>query len=98
MVDGVPRLDLSLMTWAALGYTSIIATALAYLLYFRVLAAAGSGNLMLVTLLIPPVAIWLGAAVRDESLPLSAYLGFALLAIGLIVLDGRVLRRWRKTI
>lgn len=98
MVDGVPRLDLSLMTWAALGYTSVIATALAYLLYFRVLAAAGSGNLMLVTLLIPPVAIWLGAAVRDESLPLSAYLGFALLAIGLIVLDGRVLRRWRKTV
>ena len=48
-------------TWAAIGYYALIATACAYLLYYRVLAMAGAGNLMLVTLLIPPVAITLGA-------------------------------------
>ncbi|MGB1033443.1 MAG: EamA family transporter, partial [Primorskyibacter sp.] len=72
------------------GADPLIATALAYLLYYRVLAMAGSGNLMLVTLLIPPVAIVLGAVVRDERLSSQALGGFALLALGLIVLDGRL--------
>ncbi|MEO0633993.1 MAG: EamA/RhaT family transporter, partial [Pseudomonadota bacterium] len=71
----------------------IIATAFAYLLYYRVLAMAGSGNLMLVTLLIPPVAIILGALVLDEALPFSAFVGFGQLALGLLILDGRIFRR-----
>ncbi|MGX9354293.1 DMT family transporter [Roseobacteraceae bacterium S113] len=93
LVEGAPRLDLAPITWLAIGYYALIATAFAYLLYYRVLAMAGSGNLMLVTLLIPPVAIVLGAWVRAESLPPQAYGGFALLALGLIVLDGRVFAR-----
>ena len=75
------------ITWAAIGYYAIVATAGAYLLYYRVLAMAGSGNLMLVTLVIPPVAIVLGAMLREESLPPNAFLGFAVLAIGLLVLN-----------
>lgn len=86
-VDGIPSLALPAITWAAIGYYAIVATAGAYLLYYRVLAMAGSGNLMLVTLVIPPVAIVLGALLRDESLPPSAFLGFAVLAIGLLVLN-----------
>jgi drug/metabolite transporter (DMT)-like permease len=74
----------------------VVATALAYLLYFRVLAMAGSGNLLLVTLLVAPVAIVLGAWLRDEAMPPNAYAGLALLALGLAVLDGRLLRRARR--
>lgn len=91
-VDGPFRFDLSVTAWAALGYYSVIATAGAYLLYYRVLAMAGSGNLMLVTLLIPPFAIVLGALVLNESLPANAFVGLGLLALGLLILDGRV---WR---
>ena len=58
----------------------------------RVLALAGSGNLMLVTLLVAPVAIILGALVLGEALPLRAYAGFAILAVGLLILDGRFLK------
>ncbi|MBL4813836.1 MAG: EamA family transporter, partial [Rhodobacteraceae bacterium] len=65
----------------------------AYLLYYRVLAQAGSGNLMLVTLLIPPVAIVLGALVLDEALKPQAFAGFALLAVGLLILNGNGTRR-----
>ena len=54
---------------------------------------AGAGNLMLVSLLIPPVAIFLGWAFLDEALPPRAYAGFGIIAIGLAVLDGRLLRR-----
>ena len=51
---------------------------------------------MLVTLLITPVAILLGALVLHEALPPRAYSGFALLALGLMVIDGRVLRLLRR--
>ncbi|UWQ20546.1 DMT family transporter [Jannaschia sp. W003] len=80
-------------TWAAIAYYALVATAFAYLLYFRVLAVAGSGNTMLVTLLVAPVAIVLGAVVRGETLGPHALGGFAVLALGLLVLDGRLLRR-----
>ncbi|MEL6806340.1 MAG: DMT family transporter [Pseudomonadota bacterium] len=93
IVDGPISLDLNPPTLLAIGYYSLIATAGAYLLYYRVLALAGSGNLMLVTLLIPPVAITLGAWVRDEALGPNAFAGFALLALGLAILDGRI-RAW----
>lgn len=93
-VEGVPTLDLAPRTLAAIAYFAVISTALAYLLYYRVLAMAGAGNLLLVTLMIPPVAITLGALVRGEALHTGAYAGFALLALGLLVLDGRILRRY----
>jgi len=92
VIDGPVRFDLMPITWGAIAYYSIIATAGAYLLYYRVLAMAGSGNLMLVTLLIPPVAILLGAAFLNETLHPSAFIGFGLLALGLIILDGRAMR------
>ncbi|ETX28289.1 DMT family transporter [Roseivivax isoporae] len=92
-LEGPPPVDLSPRTFAAIGYYALVATALAYLLYYRVLAKAGSGNLMLVTLMIPPVAITLGALFRGETLTSGAIAGFALLAGGLVLLDGRVLRR-----
>ena len=85
--EGPLTFRLELSTWSAIGYFSIIATACAYLLYYRVLAMAGAGNLMLGTLLVAPVAIVLGAIVRAEALPPSAYLGFGLLALGLIILN-----------
>ncbi|MEM8849903.1 MAG: DMT family transporter [Pseudomonadota bacterium] len=91
LIDG-PVLPGQADTWIAILYYSIIATAFAYLLYFRVLAMAGSGNLMLVTLLIPPVAILLGVWIRAEALSPNVYAGFALLALGLAILDGRLLR------
>jgi len=92
MVEGVPDLSLQSDTWLAIGYYALIATAGAYLLYYRVLAMAGAGNLMLVTLIIVPFAIILGAVVRDETLSPNAYWGFALLALGLVVIDGRLVR------
>jgi drug/metabolite transporter (DMT)-like permease len=92
LIEGPISLDLTPQTWAAIAYYAIIATAIAYLLYYRVLAMAGSGNLMLCTLLVAPVAIVLGAIVLGEALPLRAYTGFGLLALGLIVLDGRLIK------
>lgn len=97
MVDGAPNLSLQSDTILAIGYYAIVATAGAYLLYYRVLAMAGSGNLMLCTLLVAPVAITLGVVLRGETLSPQALTGFALLALGLMILDGRILRVLRKS-
>ncbi len=94
--DGPATFALAPVTWAAIAYYALAATALAYLLYYRILAAAGAGNLLLVTLLIPPVAIALGAAIRHEALAPQAFAGFALLALGLLILDGRLGHGRRK--
>ena len=91
-LEGPISLDLAPQTWAAIGYYAVVATGIAYLLYYRVLGMAGSGNLMLCTLLVAPVAIILGAIVLAEALPLRAYIGFAILAVGLLILDGRILK------
>ncbi len=92
IVEGPISLSLQPQTWAAIGYYAAIATALAYLLYYRVLNMAGSGNLMLCTLLVAPIAIILGAVVLGEELPLQAFTGFGLLALGLIIIDGRLFK------
>ena len=88
--EGVPTFGYAPATWAALAYLALMASALAYLLYYAVLQVAGAGNLSLVTLLIPPFAIALGALTYGEALPLAAYLGFGVLALGLLILDGRI--------
>ncbi|WP_299875901.1 DMT family transporter [uncultured Sulfitobacter sp.] len=95
-IEGPITLDLAPRTWGAIAYVGLISTALAYLLYYRVLAMAGSGNLMLVTLLVPPFAITLGAWLLEETLYASAFAGFGLLVTGMIILDGRIWRLWAK--
>lgn len=95
IMDGAPDLSLSTRTWSSIAYYSVAATAVAYLLYYRILAMAGSGNLLLCTLMIPPVAILLGALVLGEALAPRAFLGFAILSVGLLVLDGRIVTRLR---
>ena len=92
-IEGPIQFDLQPTTWAAIAYYALIATAVAYLLYYRVLIMAGSGNLMLCTLLVAPVAIVLGAILLGEELPIRAYFGFGILALGLVILDGRVFQR-----
>jgi drug/metabolite transporter (DMT)-like permease len=72
---------------------ALLSTALAYLLYFRILDLAGPVNLLLVTLLIPVVAIALGVLVLGESLGPRHGVGLVLIALGLAMIDGRLFRR-----
>ncbi|MEM8753815.1 MAG: DMT family transporter, partial [Pseudomonadota bacterium] len=85
--EGAPATDLSPLTVGALAYSAVIGTVAAYLLYYRILAAAGSGNLLLVTVMMPPISILLGAAILGERLTPETYLGSALIIFGLVVLD-----------
>lgn len=88
--DGLPAAAWSGKSLAALSYLAIFSTALAYIIYYRVLAVAGAGNASLVTLLVVPMAILLGALLLGEQLALRDYIGFGLLALGLLTIDGRL--------
>ena len=68
----------------------VLGTALAYPLYFRILAVAGSSNLMLVTIIVPVFAIILDAILLSQFVTGSDLFGFALVATGLFIMDGRL--------
>jgi drug/metabolite transporter (DMT)-like permease len=95
LLNGWPPAPWSPQTWGALLYLAVMASAVAYLIFYRLLRTVGAGNTSLVTLMIAPIAILLGAVVYGEALPLRVYAGFVVLALGLAVLDGRLLRRRR---
>lgn len=76
---------------------ALLSTALGYLLFFRILAAAGATNIMLVTFLIPVSASLLGVFVLGEILELRHLAGMALIAAGLAAIDGRALKLIRGT-
>ncbi|HEY9058621.1 MAG TPA: DMT family transporter [Aurantimonas sp.] len=86
----------SLPTVGAILSIAALSTALAYVLYFRILATAGATNLLLVTFLIPVSAILLGWLVLGERLAPRHFLGMGLIGVGLAAIDGRLLRlvRW----
>jgi drug/metabolite transporter (DMT)-like permease len=71
---------------------ALVSTAYGYILFFRIMAEAGATNASLVTLLVPPSAILLGYLFLGETLQAADIAGMALIALGLAVLDGRLLR------
>jgi drug/metabolite transporter (DMT)-like permease len=79
---------------AVLGLATL-STALAYIIFFRVLATAGATNIMLVTFLIPVSAILLGTVFLGEHLAWRHFLGMGLIGAGLAAIDGRWLPRIR---
>ena len=85
----LPNLRVAL---AVLGIAAL-STALAYLIFFRLLASAGATNLSLVTFLIPVSATVLGMVFLGETVQPKHVAGFGLICLGLLAIDGRLLQR-----
>ncbi len=83
-----PGLDV----WLAIIGLAVISTALAYILYFRILATAGATNVLLVTLLIPLSAILLGITFLGEQMEFKHFIGMGFISLGLLSIDGRVFK------
>ncbi|MCY4218133.1 MAG: DMT family transporter, partial [Gammaproteobacteria bacterium] len=77
---------------------AMLGTALAYLVYFRLLASTEGSNVMLVTLLIPISALMLGNLFLNEPLHIHELVGAAIIGLGLLVIDGRLPRIVRSRI
>ena len=83
----------SLPTLGSLAGLAALSTALAYVLYFRLLARVGAGNSSLVTFLIPPSALLMGILFLGERLTLWQVAGMLGIGFGLALVDGRLFAR-----
>ena len=82
----------STLTWEALIAIAAISTAIAYLVFFRIIERAGATFVALVTMLVPVSAILLGMIVLNESLSMNELIGGLLILLALVIIDGRALR------
>ena len=74
---------------------ALVSTAIAYVVYFRILATAGATNLLLVTFLIPVPALLLGIGILGEAIAARHFAGMAMIGAGLVAIDGRLLAHFR---
>lgn len=96
-VDGpIDILSTSTKTWVAITGLAVVSTAIAYVLYFKILELAGATNVLLVTLLVPVSAVLLGSLFLNESLEFIHFLGMMLIALGLSAIDGRLWHRMKS--
>ncbi len=80
---------------------ALLCSALAYLIYFRLIARAGATNALLTTFLTPVSAIVIGVVLLGESLNSRQLIGMAAIFVGIVAIDGRagrfLIRRFRRT-
>jgi len=77
----------------ALVMLAVFGTALAYIVFFKILVRAGASNVMLVTLLIPITALFLGSVFLGEPIQSKEIIGAFIIGAGLLFIDGRVINR-----
>ena len=85
--------DAGIGPWLALMGIGLLSTTLAFFIYFRVLKTAGASNVVLVTFLVPVSASALGIAFLGEVLAIQHILAYLLIALGLAIIDGRIVAR-----
>lgn len=83
-------------TWGALFGISVFSTSFSFLLVYWLLPRVGATNLSLNTFITPISAILLGVLVLHERFELIHILGITVIFLGLVFIDGRLVKGWRK--
>jgi drug/metabolite transporter (DMT)-like permease len=83
------RASLSVLVLGAVG------TALAFVIFYKLIAEVGAGQASLVSYLAPGVALFYGALFLDEAITVAAIAGLALI-LGGVALASRPPRRWAR--
>lgn len=79
----------TMATAASLLGLAFFSTAMAYILYFRILARAGATNLLFVTFLVPVSALILGILTLGETFSAEQAAGLAMIGLGLTAVGSR---------
>lgn len=77
---------------AAVLVLGVVCTAVAFLIFFQLIAEVGATRSTVITYVNPAVAVLLGAAVLDERLTIATAIGFALIIVGCLLATGRTRR------
>ena len=92
LTNGIPNLAAFDLKFILILFgLSIAGTAVAYIVYFRILELAGAANLMLVTIIVPVFAILIDVILLQKWISLQIFLGFIVISFGLLLIDGRLL-------
>lgn len=78
--------------WGAVVAVGLLCSALAYLLFFRLIARAGASKALTVTFLIPVFALIYGALLLGEAITLSMVAGGGVILLGVLLATGAL--RW----
>jgi drug/metabolite transporter (DMT)-like permease len=93
LFTGVPVIT-RIETWGALFGIGVFSTSFSFLLVYWLLPKVGPTNLSLNTFITPISAILLGVLVLNESLAPAHIIGILVIFVGLVFIDGRLVRRW----
>jgi len=93
--SGIPVITLP-ETWGALMGISVFSTSFSFLLVYWLLPRVGATNLSLNTFITPVSAILLGVLVLHERFELTHMLGIVVIFFGLVFIDGRLVKGWRR--
>jgi drug/metabolite transporter (DMT)-like permease len=74
--------------WSVIGL-AVICTALAFLVFFALIAEVGPVRATVITYVNPAVAAVLGVTILDEQLTVGMIIGFALILLGCVLATGR---------
>ena len=75
---------------------ALFCSMITYFLYFKILERTGAGNLLICTIIIPPSSILVNAMLLGQMVTLAEMIGLAIITIGLLVLDGRIVNKILK--
>lgn len=94
-VEGTPIITRTETVLAALGI-GLLATAFAFQVMYRILPRIGATNFSTVTFIAPVSAILFGVTILGERLTVLHFAGMAAIFVGLLLIDGRIVRRFRR--
>lgn len=77
-------------TVAAVVVLGVVCSAIAYILYFGIMAGAGASRAILVTYLVPATAVFYGAVFLSEPVTVSSLVGLALILGGVALGTGAI--------
>ena len=89
---GVPLSGVGFSGLGSLLVIALVNTALAYFVYFKMVATVGVTYISLVTFLISIIALMLCSGFLNESVTAKALAGMVIIALGLVAIDGRLSR------
>ena len=93
--EGIPLIT-RVETWGALLGIGLLSSSFAFLLMYRMLPRVGATNFSINTFITPISAILLGVLVLHERFATVHMVGMAVVFLGLLLLDGRILRLGRR--
>jgi len=95
LFDGIPVITRA-QTWVSLLGIGVVATAFTFQLMYRMLPRVGPTNFSVTTFIAPISAIILSVSLLGEQIKITHVLGMMAIFTGLLLIDGRIIKRWRR--